>query len=124
VSPGEGKPTDTTLVARLYGNFNTRDLEAALSVMHPDVIWANGMEGGHVHGRDGVRNYWIRQWATIDTRAEPVRMFTDEGGAIHVEVRLTARDRAGNVVFDEIGVHVFRVENGLVTRFDIRPSAG
>jgi hypothetical protein len=23
--------------------------------MHPDVVWANGMEGGHVHGRDEVR---------------------------------------------------------------------
>jgi hypothetical protein len=24
--------------------------------------WANGMEGGHVVGHDGVRNYWTRHW--------------------------------------------------------------
>jgi len=28
--------------------------------MRPDVIWANGMEGRHVHGRDEVRSYWKR----------------------------------------------------------------
>ena len=28
--------------------------------MHKDVIWANGMEGGHVHGRDQVRSYWTQ----------------------------------------------------------------
>jgi hypothetical protein len=32
-------------------------MEAAVATMHPDVAWANGLEGGHVHGHDGVRDY-------------------------------------------------------------------
>jgi hypothetical protein len=36
----------------LYDRFNARDMETVLTAMHEDVIWANGMEGGHVHGRD------------------------------------------------------------------------
>ena len=48
-------PSDTELLERLYDRFNARDIEAALATMHPDVIWANGLEGGHVHGHDGVR---------------------------------------------------------------------
>ncbi len=41
-----------------YTAFNARDIDAILSMMHPDVEWANGMEGGYVHGHDGVRAYW------------------------------------------------------------------
>jgi hypothetical protein len=39
------------LLKNLYEAFNARDIELALSGMHPDVDWANGMEGGSVHGR-------------------------------------------------------------------------
>ena len=62
--------SDTELLERLYDRFNARDIEAALATMHPDVIWANGLEGGHVHGHDGVRDYWTRQWAMMDSCAE------------------------------------------------------
>jgi hypothetical protein len=36
------------LLLGAYTPFNARDLDAALSAMHPDVEWANGMEGGYV----------------------------------------------------------------------------
>jgi hypothetical protein len=28
--------------------FNARDMETVLAALHEDVLWANGMEGGHV----------------------------------------------------------------------------
>ena len=37
-----------------------------------------------------------------------------------VEVHLTARDLKGNLLFDHMGGHIFRIENGLIRRFDIR----
>jgi hypothetical protein len=36
------------LLKRLYERFNARDMETVLAAMQEDVIWANGMEGGHV----------------------------------------------------------------------------
>jgi SnoaL-like domain len=62
---------DVELLRRVYALFNSRDIESVLAAMHPDVVWANGMEGGHVHGRDEVRSYWKRQWAMIDPHVEP-----------------------------------------------------
>jgi ketosteroid isomerase-like protein len=112
--------SDTELLERVYDLFNARDMEAVLATMHPDVVWANGLEGGHVHGRDGVRDYWTRQWATIDSHVKPVGFSIEADGTIAVDVHLTARDLEGNVVFDKMGVHVFRIEDGLITRFDIR----
>jgi hypothetical protein len=61
-----------TLLRRCYSAFNVRDLEGALVLMHPDVTWANGWEGGWVTGRDGVRDYWQRQWAAIDPHVDPL----------------------------------------------------
>lgn len=39
------------LLTEAYTAFNDRDIDAVLGVMHPDVQWANGMEGEHLHGR-------------------------------------------------------------------------
>jgi hypothetical protein len=114
-------PDEVELLKLLYDRFNARDIEAVLASLHEDVIWANGMEGGHVHGRDGVRSYWTRQWAKVDPRVEPVGFSTSsEGEKVIVEVHQIVRDRQGNVIVDQMVGHIFQIENGLVKRFDIR----
>lgn len=115
-------PSDTELLERLYDHFNSRNMEAVLAAMHRDIVWANGMEGGHVHGHDGVRDYWTRQWAMIDPRVEPVSFSPGAHGATVVEVHQIVRDLAGNAVSDKMVGHIFRIEDGLIRRFDIRPS--
>jgi ketosteroid isomerase-like protein len=105
---------------RMYDRFNARDMEAALAAMHEDVVWANGMEGGYVHGREGVRQYWTRQWAQIDPRVEPVR-FTEKGeGQVVVDVHQVVRDLNGNVIKDMMVGHLFQIKDNVITRFDIR----
>ena len=59
-------PSDTDLLEHLYDRFNARDMEAVLAMIRRDVVWANGLEGGHVYGHDGVRDYWTRQWSMMD----------------------------------------------------------
>ena len=110
----------TELLERVYDRFNARDVEAVLTALYRDVVWANGLEGGHVYGHDGVRDYWTRQWAMIDSHVKPVGFSIGADGTIAVDVHLTARDHNGNLVFDKMGVHIFRIEHGLITRFDIR----
>jgi len=105
----------------LYDRFNARDMETVLTAMHEDVILANGMEGGHVHGRDGVRSYWTRQWAMIDPHVEPVEFSVGSEGKVVVEVHQIVRNLQGNVLSDQMVGHIFWIENGLVKRFDIRP---
>jgi hypothetical protein len=110
----------TLLLERLYRQFNAREIESVLAVLHEDVAWANGMEGGHVHGRSAVRDYWTRQWAMIDPKVEPTEFSRGAHGEVVVEVHQTVRDLSGKLLFERPVVHIFRIENGLVTRFDIR----
>jgi ketosteroid isomerase-like protein len=111
---------EVKLLKRVYERFNSRDMESVLSAMHEDVTWANGMEGGHVHGRDAVRSYWTRQWSILDPHVEPMSFSYDPEGEVVVEVHQVVHDLAGNLVADKMVGHVFRIENGLVKRFDIR----
>ena len=80
------------LLKLLYDRFNARDMETVLEAMHEDVMWANGMERGHVHGLDGVRSYWTRQWAMIDPHFEPVDFSTSSDGEVLVEVHQIVRN--------------------------------
>lgn len=111
---------EVEFLKHVYESFNARDMDGALAAMHEDVIWANGMEGGHVHGRDGVRNYWTQQWAIIDPHVEPVGFTHGPDGEVVIEVHAVVRDLNGNLLADKMVGHVFRIEKGLVRRFDIR----
>lgn len=117
-------PDEVDFLKRLYTQFNRREIEAVLAAMHKDVIWANGMEGGHVYGRESVRSYWTRQWATLDPHVEPVNFSNGSDGEIIVEVHQIVRDLDGNLIADKMVGHVFRIENNLVIRFDIREPDG
>jgi uncharacterized protein YciI len=107
------------LLTRAYAALNARDVDAALATMHRDVQWANGMEGGIVHGRDAVRDYWLRQWRSIDPRVEP-RRFAAAGGQVVVDVHQIVCDLAGRVVKDHHVRHAYVIEDGLIRRMEIR----
>ncbi len=117
---------DVKLLERLYDRFNARDLDSVLIALTDDVAWANGMDGGHVHGREGVRDYWTRQWAMVSPQVEPVGFRRAADGAIVAEVRQSVRDLEGRPLAgqthglsDKTVGHVFRFREGKVARFDI-----
>jgi len=114
--------TPEALVERTYAAFNARDVDAVLAMMHADVDWPNGMEGGRVHGHRTVREYWTRQWGLIDPRVEPRGFTTEADGRVAVAVRQVVRDRAGALLKDEMVRHVYRIEDGLIRSMEIRPA--
>jgi nuclear transport factor 2 (NTF2) superfamily protein len=111
------------LLRSIYDSFNRRDIDAVLSQMAPDVDWPNGMEGGRVHGREAVRQYWLRQWSQINPLVEPWGFHADPTGAIVVEVHQVVRDLAGLLLAERMVQHVYRFENGLIQSMEIREPA-
>ena len=115
-----------TLIA-IYGRFNARDIDGVLSALADDVAWANGMDGGHVHGHEAVRDYWTRQWTIVSPHVEPVSFDQGPDGSIVVEVQQSIRDLQGEPLqgqthglSDKTVGHVFHLRDGKITRFDIR----
>lgn len=113
-------PNDVELLKHLYDRFNARDMETVLAALDEDVLWANGMEGGHVRGRDRVRGYWTRQWSIVDPHVEPAAFSAGPDGEAIVEVHQVVRNLEGELLVDQMVGHIFRIEDGLVKRFDIR----
>ena len=74
---------DVELLKRIYDRFNARDIDGVLAVLADDVAWANGMEGGHVHGREAVREYWTRQWTMISPHVEACELSSNCGWRDH-----------------------------------------
>ena len=112
--------TGHDLVASAYSSFNARDIDAVLSTMHEDVDWPNGMEGGRVNGHGGVREYWIRQWRSLDPHVEPVSFTTESDGRTLVQVHQTVRDLSGKVILDQMVQHIYLIRKGLIQSMEIR----
>ena len=110
----------TALLRLAYSAFNARDIDGALATMKPDVVWPNGMEGGVVHGHDGVRAYWTRQWGILNPRVDPIGFEEDDAGRIVVHVHQVIHDNSGKLLFDRMVDHVYSLEDGLIHSMDIR----
>ena len=112
------------LLTAVYQAFNARQIDTVLAAMHSDVDWPNGWEGGRMRGPNSVREYWLRQWAQIDPRVDPVSLADDPEGRTVVEVHQTVRDLAGNLLVDQTVRHAYSFEDGLIVRMDILEPVG
>ncbi|HZQ20580.1 MAG TPA: nuclear transport factor 2 family protein [Terriglobales bacterium] len=112
--------SERELLTFVYDAFNGRDIEPILARMHPRVEWPNGMEGGWVYGREGVRSYWMRQWDLLNPRVEPVRYETDNDGRVVVDVHQVVCNLDGKVLLDRTIQHVYRITDGLIRHMEIR----
>ena len=103
----------------LYDAFNKREIETIISLMRPDVKWANGLEGGFVHGQGAVREYWTNQFKAIQPELETLKFETDENNRNIVTVHQIVKDLEGNVLIDTEVRQIFTIEDGLISLFEI-----
>jgi ketosteroid isomerase-like protein len=112
----------TALIRKTYEAFNKRDIDATLQLMHNDVQWPNGWEGGWVHGHDQVRDYWTRQWQEIDPQVTPVSITAKDDGHVEVQVHQIVKDKQGKLLADGFVKHLYTFKNGLVQKMEIEPA--
>lgn len=107
------------IIKHAYAAFNARDIDAVFLVLHPDVQWSNGWEGGYVNGHEEVKDYWLRQWKALNPIVEPVSIKERQEGTIEVEVHQTVKDMQNNLLFDGMVKHIYTMQNGFITKMDI-----
>lgn len=113
--------TEIELLRAAYAAFNAHDIDAALSLMAPNVTWPRAFKGGFVHGSEAIRAYWTEQWSEINAQVEPVAFHPEEGGRILVDVHQVVRDLAGAVLADQRVGHRFTIERGLIQGMEVCP---
>ncbi len=108
------------LLRGMYAAFNRREIETVLAVMHANVDWPNGMEGGRVLGKSAVRDYWKRQFAVLDPHVEPKTFTREADGRIAIDVHQVVHDKSGKLVVDQMVQHVYEFRDGLIQSMEIR----
>jgi ketosteroid isomerase-like protein len=104
---------------KLYGAFNRRDLAGVLAMLSDDVDWPNAWKGGRLIGREPVRDYWTAQWEEIDPHVEPLSVSEQADGRLAVTARQVVRSADGQLLGDGEVVHVYRLDEGLISRMDV-----
>src|SRR3954454_10684292 len=104
----------------LYAAFNARDLDAVLDKFALDVDWANGYQGGRVHGREAVRAYWRDQFTQFHPRVEATSVTEREDGKVEVAVHQRLYSLADALLDESHLLHVYTLNaDGLIARMDI-----
>jgi ketosteroid isomerase-like protein len=113
-------PSAEETLRSAYRAFNSRDIDAAVELMHPDVDWPNAWEGGRVTGRQAVTDYWTRQFEAISSNVEPEGFTREADGSITVDVHAVVHDaKTGELLSDSRVRHRYRIEDGLIVRMDV-----
>ena len=106
-------------IENLYLAFNERRFDDLIAMMHADVEWANGMQGGFIHGREDVREYWRKQFEFVTTHLEPLKFETGDDGREIGGVQLTVSDLDGNVLLDKTAKQIFTFKDGLIVKYEL-----
>jgi ketosteroid isomerase-like protein len=106
------------LLQRTYDAFNRRDIEGALSALDPEVEWPNVLERRVIYGREGVSQYWRRQFQLVDSQVMPTG-FSRQGDLVIVSVRQVVRDLQSNQVREQAVAHAYTFRGGLVARMEV-----
>jgi hypothetical protein len=87
------------------------------------VSWPKASEGGKIIGTKEIRAYWTRQWSEFDPQVEPLTMTEEYGGKTRVRVHQLVKSLQGNVLSDSDVVHVFTMNNGLISAMNLGDEA-
>jgi uncharacterized protein len=116
---GDEKPA---LALRSYEAFNRGDLDGALAVFDPEIVWQTylvpGPGGGIYHGHDGVRELWADARNIFgDFRNEPERMIA-AGDRLVVLVRICGWGKESGVEVEAKIAHLHTFRGGKVVRVE------
>lgn len=118
-------PQDNVAVLeRFYAAFNSGDMDAAFACLSPDIVWTyHGPKdripfAGTFVGHEGVRTFFDHVENTIELIEMAPETFEAVGHSVYGTGTEHSRSLCAGKEYNVRWAHVYKVENGLVTRFD------
>lgn len=117
--PEDGDPDETdALVIALFDAFNTRDLDAARAVIHPDADWQDVFSEDRLHGRDQILAMWSEQFRQFSPECFLIEMTALPDGRRRVRTNHVVRNLDGKIFTDEQATMTYKFRDGLIARID------
>ena len=117
---------DVALIRNLYEAFAKGDVPAVLAAMSPDIVWNEAenypyADGNPYRGPEAIlAGVFARIGSEWDGFAAVPEEYIDGGDAIVVLGRYRGTYRASGRSMDAQMVHIWRLADGRITRFDQR----
>lgn len=111
---------NVNLVKKLYEAFGTRDRDAILQLVSPEVVAAQSEEvpwGGEYRGLDGLERFFTNLFSHIQSKLV-FEQFLDAGDHVVAIGRTQGNVVATGAPFDVPIAHVWQVRDGKVVRFN------
>ena len=112
---------DVDVVRQMYQAFERADVARTLELCAPDVTIHQSAAlpwGGDHTGHDGVLAFLTALGGALDSAAVTERLYGDGAGAVVQVGRTRGTVRATGAAFDVPEVHVWRLRDGRVVRFE------
>jgi ketosteroid isomerase-like protein len=111
------------VVRRAHEAWNRDDVDAALSLIHPDAEWEAGnpdlfpgLEPAY-HGHAGVREWWKTVKEPFEYFESYIERTLEEGNKVVTVVRFEAAGKASGAKVEWTIANVWEVERGLIVKF-------
>ena len=111
------------VVRRAHEAWNRDDLDAALSLIHPEAEWEvgspdlfPGLETAY-HGHAGVREWWKAVKEPFEYFESYIERTVEAGNKVVTVVRFEAAGKASGAKVEWTIANVWEVEHGLIVKF-------
>jgi len=111
---------NVSVVRQCYDAFRRRDLPTVIMLLDPEVEYYQSDEvpwGGRYAGHAGVAEFFQKLTSTIESTVDPDRV-VDAGDHVVAVGHTHGSVRASGKEFDVPAVHVWRLRDGKVVRFE------
>ena len=112
------------LLTSLYEAIERQDVDAVLALFHREARMPDSLEQAALVGRDQIKAYYQRQFATI--RVEPSLLATNElpDGRIEAFLHVLVQGSTGGFWWEGRVTATYRIEGGLITEMVVTELPG
>lgn len=113
---------DEDRIERLHAALNARDLDATVACFAPTARFADPLEGGEVHGLDGVRAHFTRLFDAVRLEISTLDYQVEPDGRLRARLQVVVRGRSGGLWQDGRITVWYRLDGGLIVEQEVDDS--
>jgi len=112
------------LLTALYDAIDRQDLEAVVALFGPDARIPDSLESVTVVGRDQIRAYYLRQFATIQVGTSLLSTRRLPDGRFEADLHVQLRGAAGGSWGERRVKATYRIDDGKISEMVVDEAVG
>lgn len=121
IAAASGEDSLEPLLNTLYEAIDRRDIEAVMSVFHPEARIPDSLEQSTVCGREAIRAYYLRQFAAIQVASSLLSTKRLPDDSVEASLHVLVRGSTGGFWWEGSVTATYQTRDGLIIDMDLAP---